>query len=189
MKRPLQLPLAIALALAGTNAMALGLGPVQVKSRLNEPLRAEIPVIEGTAGEAEGLLVSLASAEDFERIGVSRSRLNVPLEFSVSRGSNGQTVIKVTSKDPVHDTFLDFLVEANWPKGRLLREYTVLLDPPVSAPRTGVAASAPAAAPRAATAAPRATPARPPAAAPATAAAPAARPAAPAPAPAPAPGP
>lgn len=148
MKRPLQLPLAIALALGGTNAMALGLGPVQVKSKLNQPLDAEIPVIQGTAGEAEGLLVSLAAAEDFDRIGISRSRLNVPLEFKVVQGANGP-VIKVTSKDPVRDAYLDFLVEANWPKGRLLREYTVLLDPPVTAPGRR-AASAPAA-----TAAPR----------------------------------
>ncbi|HEY6940949.1 FimV/HubP family polar landmark protein [Dokdonella sp.] len=141
MKRPLQLSLAIALALGGTNALALGLGPVHVKSKLNQPLDAEIPVIQGTAGEAEGLLVSLAAAEDFERVGISRSHLNVPLDFSVGKGANGEVVIRVTSKQPVQDSYLDFLVEANWPKGRLLREYTVLLDPPVTAP----ARSAPAA--------------------------------------------
>jgi len=141
MKRPLQLSLAIALALGGTNALALGLGPVHVKSKLNQPLDAEIPVIQGTAGEAEGLLVSMAAAEDFERVGISRSHLNVPLEFSVGKSASGQVVIRVTSKEPVQDSYLDFLVEANWPKGRLLREYTVLLDPPVTAP----ARSAPAA--------------------------------------------
>ena len=142
MKRPLQLPLAIALALGGTNVLALGLGPVHVKSRLNQPLDAEIPIIQGTADEAEGLLVSLAGAEDFERIGLDRSHLNVPLEFTIVKGSGGQPVIRVTSKEPIRDTFLDFLVEANWPKGRLLREYTVLLDPPLTAPaRTGVAAA------------------------------------------------
>lgn len=151
MKRPLQLPLAIALALGGTNALALGLGPVQVKSKLNQPLDAEIPVIQGTAGEAEGLLVNLATAEDFERIGISRSRLNVPLEFSVVQGKSGP-VIKVTSQDPVRDAYLDFLLEANWPKGRLLREYTVLLDPPVTAPaRRTAAAPATSAAPSAST--------------------------------------
>jgi len=158
MKRPLQLSLAIALALGGTNAMALGLGPVHVKSKLNQPLDAEIPVLQGTAGEAEGLLVSLAAAEDFERVGISRGHLNIPLDFSVGKGANGQVVIRVTSKDPVRDSYLDFLVEANWPKGRLLREYTVLLDPPVtaparSAPATSVASapvSAPAAKPAAA---------------------------------------
>jgi pilus assembly protein FimV len=146
MKRPLQLPLAIALALGGTNALALGLGPVHVKSRLNEPLNAEIPVIQGSAGEAEGLLVNLAAAEDFERVGI-RSRPGIPLEFSVIKGANGDPVIKVTSTEPVRVTYLDFLIEANWPKGRLLREYTLLLDPPVTAPvRSAVAEAAPASA-------------------------------------------
>jgi pilus assembly protein FimV len=147
MKRPLQLSLAIALALGGTNAMALGLGPVHVKSKLNQPLDAEIPVIQGTAGEAEGLLVSLAAAEDFERVGIARGHLNIPLDFSVGKGANGQTVIRVTSKEPVRDSYLDFLVEANWPKGRLLREYTVLLDPPVTAPARGAPATSVASAP------------------------------------------
>ncbi|HEY0230903.1 MAG TPA: fimbrial protein FimV, partial [Dokdonella sp.] len=108
MKRPLQLPLAIALALGGTNALALGLGPVHVNSKLNQPLDAEIPVLQGGAGEAEGLLVNLAAAEDFDRIGLNRSRLNVPLEFSLGKNAKGEPVIKVTSKEPVRDSFLDF---------------------------------------------------------------------------------
>jgi len=141
MKRPLQLPLAIALALGGTNALALGLGPVHVNSKLNQPLDAEIPVLQGGPGEAEGLLVNLAAAEDFDRIGLNRSRLNVPLEFSLGKNARGEPVIKVTSKEAVRDSFLDFLVEANWPKGRLLREYTILLDPPVTAPATARAAT------------------------------------------------
>src|SRR5665647_429793 len=123
MKRPLQLPLAIALALGATNVLALGLGPVHVKSKLNQPLDAEIPVIEGNAHDADGLLVSLAGADDFERVGLSRSRLSVPLEFTVVKGAQGGLVIKVTSKEPVRAAYLDFLVEANWTKGRLLREY------------------------------------------------------------------
>jgi pilus assembly protein FimV len=139
MKRPLQLPLAIALALGGTNAFALGLGTIHINSKLNQPLDADIPVIQGTQGEAEGLIVQLAAAEDFDRVGLSRSRLSVPLEFSVVKGSRGDLVIKVTSKDIVREPFLDFLIEANWPKGRLLREYTVLLDPPVMAPASGKA--------------------------------------------------
>jgi len=139
MKRPLQLPLAIALAMSGTDALALGLGTIHVNSKLNQPLDAEIPVIQGTAGEAEGLLVQLAAAEDFDRVGLNRSRLSVPLEFSLVKGASGNLVIKVTSKEIVREPFLDFLVEANWPKGRLLREYTVLLDPPVMAPASGTA--------------------------------------------------
>ena len=137
MKRPLLLPLAIALALSGSHAFALGLGTIQVKSKLNQPLDAEIPILQGTAGEAEGLLVQMAAAEDFDRVGLNRSRLSVPLEFTIVKGSRGDAVIKVTSKEIIREPFLDFLVEANWPKGRLLREYTVLLDPPVMAPATG----------------------------------------------------
>jgi len=139
MKRPLLLPLAIALALSGSHAFALGLGTIQVKSKLNQPLDAEIPILQGTAGEAEGLLVQMAAAEDFDRVGLNRSRLSVPLEFTIVKGSRGDAVIKVTSKEIIREPFLDFLVEANWPKGRLLREYTVLLDPPVMAPATGSA--------------------------------------------------
>ncbi len=134
MKRPLQLSLAIALALSATDVLALGLGPVRVHSRLNQPLDAEIPILQASPGEAEGLLVSLAAADDFERIGLSRSQLRVPLKFKLDKDASGAPVIKVTSDEPVRDTYLDFLVEANWPKGRLLREYTVLLDPPVTAP-------------------------------------------------------
>jgi pilus assembly protein FimV len=142
MKRPLQLPLAIALALGATNVLALGLGPVHVKSKLNQPLDAEIPVIEGNARDADGLLVTLASADDFEHVGLDRSRLSIPLEFAVVKNAQGGLVIKVTSKEPVRAAYLDFLVEANWTKGRLLREYTVLLDPPITAPATRSATTA-----------------------------------------------
>lgn len=134
MKRPLQLSLAIALALGVTDAFALGLGAIQVRSGLNQPLIAEIPIIQGAPGEAEGLVVQLASDEDFERVGLSRSSIGVPVEFSLGKNARGEPVIKVSSAEIVREPFLGFLVEANWPKGRLLREYTVLLDPPTMAP-------------------------------------------------------
>ena len=134
MKRPLQLSLAIALALGATNAFALGLGVIQVQSGLNQPLVAEIPIIQGSPGEAEGLIVQLASPEDFERVGMNRSTIGVPVEFAIGKNARGEPVIKITSKEIVREPFLGMLLEANWPKGRLLREYTVLLDPPVMAP-------------------------------------------------------
>ena len=134
MKRPLKLSLAIALALGATDAFALGLGPIQVRSGLNQPLVAEIPVIQGTPGEAEGLIVQLASADDFDRVGLNRASIGVPIEFSLAKNARGEPVIRITSSDIVREPFLGFLVEANWPKGRLLREYTVLLDPPIMAP-------------------------------------------------------
>ncbi|HTI96654.1 MAG TPA: FimV/HubP family polar landmark protein [Rudaea sp.] len=148
MKGPAKLSLAIALALTGGNAFALGLGTIQVKSRLNQPLEAVIPVIADSPAEANGLEVSLASAEDFQRVGLDRSRVDVPLEFSVAT-ERGQTVIKVSTKDIVREPLVDFLIVANWPKGKLLREYTVLLDPPVTAPAAGAALSPAHEAPRA----------------------------------------
>ena len=129
-----KLSVAIALALlGGGNAFALGLGAIQVKSGLNQPLNAEIAVIADSPAEAAGLSVSLAKAEDFQRVGLDRTRVSIPIDFEVIT-SGRNPVVRLTTKDPVREPFLDFLVEANWAKGRVLREYTVLLDPPVMAP-------------------------------------------------------
>lgn len=134
MKGPIKLSLAILLALSGTDAMALGLGQIHVKSSLNEPLNAEIPVLSVEPDEATDLKIALASAEDFSRVGLSRDRVNQPLEFTLDTNSRGDTIIRVTTKEVVREPFLDFLIQVNWSKGKLLREYTVLLDPPVMAP-------------------------------------------------------
>ena len=141
MSGPSKLSLAIALALIGGNAFALGLGSIQVKSGLNQPLNAEIAVTAESPAEAAGLIVGLASAEDFTRVGLNRTRVSVPIDFAVSTNARGQSVIKLTTKDIVREPFLDLLVEVNWPKGKLLREYTVLLDPPVVAPARGSSAT------------------------------------------------
>ena len=137
--------LAVALALATGQVAALGLGPIQVKSGLNQPLVAEIAVTTDSPAEANDLRVDLASAEDFERVGLNRTRVGIPIDFAVGSNGRGQTVIKLTTKDAVREPFLDFLIEVNWAKGKLLREYTVLLDPPVTAPAV-VATSRPVAA-------------------------------------------
>ena len=134
MKGQVKLSLAVALALASGSAFALGLGTIQVKSGLNQPLDAEIPVIAESPAEVSALTVDLASAEDFERVGLNRSRLTVPIEMSVATNARGQTVIKLTTKEAVREPLIDFLIQANWSKGKVLREYTVLLDPPVTAP-------------------------------------------------------
>jgi pilus assembly protein FimV len=133
MNGSLKLTLAVALALGSSNVLALGLGMIQVKSGLNEPLVAEIPVTGGP-DETASVSVALAAAADFERVGLSRARIVVPLEFTLATGAKGNPVIRVTTQDAVRDPFLDFLIEVNWSKGKLLREYTVLLDPPTMAP-------------------------------------------------------
>lgn len=134
MNRPLPLTLAVALTLGSTAAQALGLGGITVKSELNEPLRAEIPVFVTGPEEAKALKANLASAEEFTRVGLSIGAMSVPITFEIIRNSRGEPVIQVTSQQPVREPFLSFILEVNWANGKLLREYSVLLDPPISAP-------------------------------------------------------
>jgi len=113
------------------NSFALGLGEIEVNSFLNQPLNAEIEVISARTGEIDDLLVTLASRDSFKRAGLSRPRHLSELRFSVTKNEEGDSaVISVTTKSAVKEPFLNFLVEAGWSKGRVLREYTVLLDPP-----------------------------------------------------------
>jgi len=112
---------------------ALGLGDIRLDSALNEPLDAEIALLSVTPEELESLRVGLASAETFGRYGIDRPVFLTRIDFDVVRRGSGY-VIDVTSEQPVTEPFVTFLVEANWSRGRLLREYTVLLDPPTFAP-------------------------------------------------------
>ncbi len=142
MNMRLRLPIALALVLGGSHAYALGLGQIEVKSSLNQPLVAEIPVLVGTPGEADDLHVKLAAPDAFTRVGLERPTLQATnLQFSVHADERGRKVIRITTPEKVTDPFLSFLLEADWGKGRMLREYTVLLDPPSMVP---VTASAPA---------------------------------------------
>ncbi|UCH41721.1 MAG: hypothetical protein JSU67_08690 [Gammaproteobacteria bacterium] len=118
-------------ALLPTNSLALGLGEIEVNSFLNQPLSAEIEVISARPGEIDDLLVSLASREAFARAGLSRPRHLLDLRFAVKKNEAGdEAVIEVTTKAGVKEPFLNFLIEADWSKGRVLREFTILLDPP-----------------------------------------------------------
>lgn len=111
-------------------SFALGLGEINVSSFLNQPLRAEIDVISARPGEIDNLLVSLASTDSFARAGLSRPNYLTDLRFEVKKQGGVQATIIVTSNKAVKEPFLNFLVEADWSKGRVLREFTVLLDPP-----------------------------------------------------------
>ena len=114
----------------------LGLGEIKLDSALNEPLRAEIELLSATPGELDGLRISLASAETFDRYGLERPTYLQDMEFRIVRsGSTTGNVVEIRSATSVTEPFLTFLVEASWSRGRLLREYTVLLDPPTFAAR------------------------------------------------------
>ena len=132
-----------ALLLTPAAAMALGLGEIRLNSALNEPLSAEIDLVAATPEELGSLEANLASGEVFARYGLDRPAFLNSLEFNVGRGQDGRSVLLVRSRDAISEPFVSFLVDVSWPRGRLLREYTVLLDPPamLSAAESPAAAS------------------------------------------------
>jgi pilus assembly protein FimV len=143
MFRKLSLAVAISGFLSPVGVHALGLGDIHLGSALNQRLNAEISVHLARTEELEDIKIELASPEAFARAGIGRPFLLSSLQFSPVQNSDGETIIAVTSREPIREPFLNFLVEVNWPKGRLVREYTVLLDPPVTVQRRAEAVHAP----------------------------------------------
>ncbi len=171
--RKLVQAIAAASALTTGMAHALGLGDIHLRSALNQPLDAEIDLVEVRDLAQGEVIPKLASPEDFNKAGVDRQYFLTGLKFTPIIKPNGKSVIRVTSDRPVQEPYLNFLVEVVWPSGRVLREYTVLLDPPLYSPQVAAAA-----APRAPMAAPAPIARQPAPVAPRPAAAPSPRPAA-----------
>jgi pilus assembly protein FimV len=117
---------------APLGAHALGFGDIELQSALNQPFQAQIALV-ATADELQGLKVALAAPEVFERYGIDHPAWLNRFEFKVTT-SGGHSVVKVSSREPITEPFVTLLVEATWARGRRLREYTVLLDPPVLLP-------------------------------------------------------
>ncbi|MGD8587915.1 MAG: FimV/HubP family polar landmark protein [Chromatiales bacterium] len=143
MIRKLSLAVAVATALSPLGLYALGLGEIHTYSALNQEFKADIDLLSTTSEELQDVRVELASQEAFSKAGIDRPFMLTGLKFTPSTTANGRRVIAVTSQDPIREPFLNFLIEVNWPKGRLVREYTVLLDPPVTLERTPVPVQAP----------------------------------------------
>ena len=137
--RNLVLAIAAASALTSEVAFALGLGEVTLKSALNQPLVAEIELLDAKSLAPGEVVPVLASVEDFNRAGVDRQYFLTDLKFTPVLRPDGKSVIQVSSSKPVREPYLNFLVEVIWPSGRLLREYTLLLDPPLYSPETAAA--------------------------------------------------
>ena len=118
-----------------SESWALGLGDIRLSSSLNEPLRAQIELLSTTPEDVASLDIQVASAETFDRYGLDRPAYLSSLQFDVVQsGQANEYVVTVTSIQPVTEPFITFLAEAIWSRGRLLREYTLLLDPPTFAP-------------------------------------------------------
>ena len=129
MREMLRWSLVGVLLIGANTALGLGLGRIDVQSVLNQPLAAEIQLLNASEWAANDLKVGLASPDEFERLGVERSIGLFDLEFkAVQRGSN--IVIETITEDAIVEPFLHFVLVLDWPRGRLLKEYTVLLDLP-----------------------------------------------------------
>ena len=130
MARKLALVIAFISTLAPLVASGLGFGNIESKSALNQPLDARIPLLSADSQDLDSVSVSLAPPDAFKRAGVDRPFSLSRLRFEVVK-NGGKPYIHVTSRDAVKEPFLDFLLEVRWPGGRVMREYTLLLDPPV----------------------------------------------------------
>ena len=143
MSRKLILLGVLSLILAPGAALSLGLGEIRLSSYLNQPLQAEIALSVGAPAELETLQVSLAPGEAFARSGLDRPAFLDDLRFEVRRAGPAAALVSVTSSRPIAEPFVTFLVEARWSGGRILREYTVLLDPPTFMPAPEAAPAPP----------------------------------------------
>ena len=109
---------------------AVGLGKLSVLSALGQPLRAEIALLSVSKEELGSLTARTASATAYKDANLERSGIAASFKYTVAQRSNGEPYLKITSTQAVNEPFLDLLIELSWSSGRLLREYTVLLDPP-----------------------------------------------------------
>ena len=139
-KKALSLAISLALTIP-TLTNALSLGDIESNSSLNQPFRGKINLHSTSAAEAKTLRVRVASQAVFNRVGIDRPAFLNSIRFRTTV-QNGKPVILVSSNQPINEPFLNFLLEVSWPNGQLLKEYTVLLDPPVlMRPDTAVASN------------------------------------------------
>ncbi|MBX9960320.1 MAG: fimbrial protein FimV, partial [Burkholderiaceae bacterium] len=196
----LALASASVLGLWGSGASALSLGRLNVQSALGEPLRAEIEILEINEDEASSLQPRVALPDAFRSSGMEYSQILNGLQITLQRRPNGQRYLRLSNSRPVNEPYVDLILETSWSSGRVVRDYTMLFDPPAlngtqaAAPQAPQVSSVPiritpppAPAAEAPAAAPMAAPTAPALAEPApAAAAPAPAESAPSPAPAPA---
>ncbi|GAA0409778.1 motility hub landmark protein FimV [Cocleimonas flava] len=139
-KKALSLAICMAMAIP-TASNALSLGEIESKSSLNQPFQGKINLLSTSVAEAKSLRVRVASPDVFNRVGIDRPAFLNSIRFKTTV-QNGRPVILVSSNQPINEPFLNFLLEVSWPNGQLLKEYTVLLDPPVlMRPNTAIASN------------------------------------------------
>jgi pilus assembly protein FimV len=110
-------------------ASAGNMGGINVTSALGHPLKAEILLAELGAADKSKFVAKMASVNEFKSAGLDYPYSLPKLNFEIVTHANGETYIKITSTQPVNEPFVSLLIELSWPSGRMLREYTFLLDP------------------------------------------------------------
>ncbi|MDE1998341.1 MAG: hypothetical protein KGI52_05380, partial [Burkholderiales bacterium] len=127
------------LTLAPAASWALGLGKLNVQSALGEPLQAEIDVSSLSTEEGASLKVRVASTETYRAAGVDYNSVLTATRITLQRRSDGRPYLKITSDRSVQEPFVDVILDLTWSSGRLVREYTLLFDPPSTKSATTVA--------------------------------------------------
>jgi len=121
---------AVLLGVSASDASALALGRVTVQSALGEPLRADIEIPEITAEEVSSLRATIASPDAFRAAGFDYNPALGAITITLQRRPDGKHFLRLTSQRAVTEPFMDLILEANWSSGRIVRDYTMLFDPP-----------------------------------------------------------
>lgn len=121
---------ATVLGLWSSQAAALSLGRIMVQSALGEPLRAEIEILEISEDEASSLRPRVALPDTFRASGMEYSSALNGLQISLQKRANGQQYLRLSNTRAVNEPYVDLILEANWSSGRIVRDYTMLFDPP-----------------------------------------------------------
>src|SRR5260370_12554515 len=132
-------------------AFALGFGDLRLLSPLNAHLDAEVELVDVAPEDMQSLKAQIASRETFTRYGLDWPVFLSSVQVKITRTADGRQVLKLKSTDTITEPFITLLVEVSWARGRSVREYTMLLDPPVYTPGQSPATNAPVAAPAAGT--------------------------------------
>ncbi len=125
-----RITVALCMALVPISVFAAGLGKLNVMSGLGEPLKADIELISVTPEELSSITATIASEEAYAIQGIEKPASHNTIKVDVAKNAAGAPILKLKSAQPISEPFLDMLIQVDWASGRLLREYTVLLDPP-----------------------------------------------------------
>ena len=137
----LALAVMLSTSLTVQNAHALSLGRLNVQSALGEPLSAEIDITDITEAESAALRVGLAPADVYRAAGVEFNSVLASTDIRIDRKADGRVLLRITNSRPITEPYLDLILEANWGSGRIVRDYTMLFDPPK--PRTSTTTTLP----------------------------------------------